>query len=218
MAAGRLGEASGLDSRLDGLLQPALVKMMPPQCIRARIFGESIRWKDILPAPLAAGIRILAVECEGEIDRAITALKIRGVPALDELQLELKWRGQPLRQHRHTIFLTFAIAHCQLITVEIQVFHTQPDTLHQPQAAAIEQLGHQTIRLSELAKNSLDLRFGQHSWQALGHLGQHDITWGIERNVEHLAVEKQDRAACLVLGRGRHVTSNGEVGEKRLNL
>src|SRR6266542_4865966 len=80
LAAGRLGEASGLDSRLDGLLQPALVKMMPPQCIRARIFGEPIRRKDILPAPLAAGIRILAVEREREIDRAIAALKIRGVP------------------------------------------------------------------------------------------------------------------------------------------
>src|SRR5215211_7782787 len=93
MAASRLGEPSRLHCCFDRLLQPALIEMVPAHCIRARIFGESIRRKDILPAPLAAGVRILSLQREREIDGSIPALKIRGVPALDKVELELKRRG-----------------------------------------------------------------------------------------------------------------------------
>ncbi|MER2555306.1 MAG: hypothetical protein ABTQ28_18785 [Thauera sp.] len=48
-------------------------------------------------------------------------------------------RHHRLRQHRHPILRTFAVAEQHFASVEIQVFHAQADKRHQAHAGAVRQ-------------------------------------------------------------------------------
>ena len=59
----------------------------------------------------------------------------------DELALECR-HGGPW-QHRHAILLALPVAHDDLMTGDIHIFHPQAETFHQAESSAIEETGHQ---------------------------------------------------------------------------
>jgi hypothetical protein len=79
----------------------------------------------------------------GELDGAIAFGQIFVVRPLDNPQMVLKGRDQAFMKHRHPALFSLAVADEDLMLGEVQVFDAQ--TLHQPQAAAAEELGRKLI-------------------------------------------------------------------------
>ena len=90
-------------------------------------------------------------------------------------------------------------------------------SLHQPQAGAVEQPGHEQVHTGEVGKNAVDLISGQDSRQAFRFLGAQGVN-GTQVLVQHLAVEEEQRAEGLVLGRGGNIFFHRQVGEKGLDF
>ena len=81
----------GVEHRLaDGALDDRLVQMMPPFDPGPRIDAPPLGREDVLPAPLAVGAGVLALERVGEID---AAEPLRDVPVVDPPDA-----GKPVRQ------------------------------------------------------------------------------------------------------------------------
>src|SRR6266542_2061437 len=123
VAAGRLGDPGRPNRRSDSRLQAALIAMVATDLAAARIGGESSSRKDVLPDPLAIGVLILAFERKRQIYRSIAMFHILIKYSPHQLQMNLKRRGQRVRQHRHTIVHALAITNNELVLREIQILH-----------------------------------------------------------------------------------------------
>ena len=108
--------------------------------------------------------------------------------AAHELQMELKRRSQRIRQHGHTIVHALTVANSQLMLHEFQILHAQPQALHQPQAAAIQQLRHQAMIARHAPQHRAHLIPRQHGRQAARHLRGNHILRRIDSNSQHFAV------------------------------
>ena len=121
------------------------------------------------------------------------------------------------RQHRHSILKTFAFAHRQLVSLEIQVLDSQPHAFHQPQACAVEQLGHQLESAGDPGEQAL-LVARQHDRQPLGPFGPLDLAQLAQLLVQHFPVKKEQRVECLVLRGGGHLARHGQVAQEPFHL
>src|SRR5882724_546819 len=84
--------------------------------------GPSFGWKDKLPDPESAGMRILAFRRERSIDPANPLRDILHMDALDVRQIFLEGADQGFRQHGDPIFRAFAIPNDDLTLGKVQVF------------------------------------------------------------------------------------------------
>src|SRR5204863_4995971 len=107
---------------------------------------------------------------------------------------------QGYRQHRDSISATFAISDHDVRISEIDIFHAQAHTLHEAQAAAVKQLGHQSMRSVEVAENSLHFLSCQHYWNAPWPARSLNRSEPADLLFEHFFIEKEQRAESLILG------------------
>lgn len=77
-------------------------------------------------------------------------------------QLLLEGCSTEHRQHSDSIPVAFALARRDLLLWDVDILGTQPQALYQAQAGAVEELGHQQIRLLESSKDGLSLGVGEH--------------------------------------------------------
>ena len=175
--------------------------------------------EDVLPCPFSTGVGVLAIQSGGQRGAAIPLAQVVVVDIFDMLQMFLQERQEGLREYGHPILAAFAIPHDDLALLEVDVLDAQAEAFHQPQAAAVEQFGHQPLCAREEPDHAPDLIAGQDDGQAPGLLGPHGVDgFRIQVLPEHLAVEKEEGVQGLVLGRGRHVPIYGQVREKLLDL
>ena len=133
------------DRGADRFLDCALIHMMPATRLRARVLAQLARDEYILPRPLRLSVWILAGECVGKEDCALTcgpvALEQRS--AIYEMALE---RNQKLiRKCDYAILGALAIAHEKSAMVEVQILDSQADAFKQPQPRSVLQAGNQPI-------------------------------------------------------------------------
>jgi hypothetical protein len=91
--------------------------------------------------------------------------------------------------------IKFAIADGQLMVGKIEILNPQAHALHQAQATAIQQLSHQLIGAFQLTEHGVDLGTGEDHWHTCRALSAWDGVEGWQLNVQHLTVEKLNRAA-----------------------
>src|SRR5882672_5504295 len=76
VAAGPLGEADPVDSRLDCFVDRGLVQMMTTPDTGARISGNVPCREYVLPAPVTRRVAILSLQSVRQVNRAITLAQI----------------------------------------------------------------------------------------------------------------------------------------------
>lgn len=193
-----LGNARGFSGSADGLLQAAFIKVVTAEHFPARIPGDPFRGEHILPAPFLASIGVLALQRVGQKDAAVTVSQILFMQGAAMGELIPESRNDTLRQHRHAILRPLAIAHGNLVEFEIHIFDAQAETFHQAQTAAVKQARHEQMDTGHLRQDPLHFGPGQHGGQTFGLLRADSIEiQGIEFLVQHLAVEKEQRATRL---------------------
>jgi len=102
--------------------------------------------------------------------------------------------------------------------VKVQVFDAQTKALHEPQAAAREQLSHQRVHAGKVAEESQDLLAGEDGGEALRLLGPECLDRLGHFLVQDLAIEEEEGLRGLVLSGSGDVLLDGQVGEKGFHL
>jgi hypothetical protein len=60
-------------------------------------------------------VRVLAFKGVREIDRAVAAVQVMQVNQVDASEVLLKWFNKALREHRHPVHLSLAIAREKIV-------------------------------------------------------------------------------------------------------
>ena len=111
-----------------------------------------------LYSPLSRPAPCVATLVYSRFSGLLTPLAPRSVPRRQVLPVQtlhdLDLRAQPLPgslgQRHDAILVPLGLAHAQLAARHVDVFHTQPATLHDAQPRSVHQPGHQGVR-GELA-------------------------------------------------------------------
>jgi len=100
---------------------------------------------------------------------------------------------QACRQHRNAVLPALAVADRDLLIIEIHVLDPELEAFAQPQTRSVQQTGHQPLRPVQAPKECphlLDRQYHRHAHRALGTL---DLVHPWQLQLEHRAVEKQQR-------------------------
>jgi len=79
-----------------------------------------------------------------------------------------------LRQHGLTVLVPFSSSDGQATSFEVDIFHAQGQTFFQPQAAPVDQPGHQQTGPLQAGEDFLNLFPGEYDGELLGHPGRHN--------------------------------------------
>jgi hypothetical protein len=107
-----------------------------------------------------------------------------------------------------------AAAHGDLVAVEVDVLDAQGQRLVDPQTRAVEQLTQEPEGRLQLVEQGAYGGAGEHGGEVFGAAGALEAVEGGHVDLEHLAVEKDQRAKRLVLRRGRGALAYGQVVEE----
>jgi hypothetical protein len=118
------------------------------------------------------------------------------------------------RQHRYSILSALAVANHDLVRCEVHVFHAQPAALQQTETRAVEKERHEPWHSGQPLQDGTGLIAGQDHGQVLGPLGPHDTVEPRQVHAEHVSIQKEQGAECLVLGGGGDLVPYGERSQE----
>jgi hypothetical protein len=101
------------------------------------------------------------------------------------------------------------------VAVQVDVLHAQREGFLQPEARSVEELAEKTEGAVEVFEQDLHLAPGEHVGQVIGTPRAVESVERGHLDLEHLAVEEDQRAERLVLRRRRGPAAGGEVVEER---
>ena len=127
-----------------------------------------------MPSPLPVGMRVLVLQGIGEGTGAIAFGQVLLAPALHPLQEHLQRGDEAVGRHGHPVFHALTVTHDDRPLSEVEVLDAQPQALHQPQAGAGEELGHQFVDAVQVAQKAQDLVAGEDGGEALGPFGRRE--------------------------------------------
>src|SRR5215213_395509 len=120
--------------------------------------------KDVPPGPLTVGIGVLPPQRIAHSRCANIITPIFVILGLRDTKMLAQGPETSLSEWRSTVLLTFAAAHNDLSTVEIDVFHSQTEALHETQTAAIHDQRTQVDRIREGSQHRPYLSIAEDDW------------------------------------------------------
>src|SRR3990172_2304760 len=187
---------------------------MTPEGAGAWIDAESRRRERILPYPLLIGERVLAGQGEGKMDLAVTVGEVAFVDSADPGHVMLQRTDEGIWENGETILEALAIPDDDLTPVELDVFDTQPEALHQAEPASVEQFSHELVCARHAFQDLvyfLATQDGGQPFDAAGSNGRDGEV--LIRIAQDHAVEEEDGIKGLVLGGGSDLAFDSEIGE-----
>ena len=94
------------------------------------------------------------------------------------------------RKHGDAVFPSFAIAHENLVSVELYVFHPQTNGLHDSQARAVQQIANQAMKVRQAGQHLRDFGVRQYDRQPRRCFGAYDAVEPWQLHAEDFAIEE----------------------------
>ena len=132
-------------------------------------------------------------------------------------QLGLEGGLQGARQHGDAVAVAFAAAHEELAAPRLEVADAQAQAFHEAQARAVEQRRDESRLALEAAEQPPHLLARENDRQPPWAVRAHEVELA-DLVPQHVAVEEEQRAERLRLGRGADVLVHGEVSEEGVDL
>lgn len=192
--------------------------MMAAEGTIARITGNTVGWKNILPDPFTGRVGEFTIKGIGHPDGSESAGKIRAMDTADAIEMHLQGLDKGGRKHGNAILHPFAIPDGDLPAIEIQILNPQAKAFHQAQSAAIEQAGHNLIIRRKDGKQFPDLIFGKDGGQSGRAPGADNPDGAFEILKKDLFIQEHQGIEGLVLGRGRHAQADGEMRKESIDF
>jgi hypothetical protein len=123
-----------------------------------------------------------------------------------------------VRRHRHPVAAALGVAGGDVAEVEVEVLDSKSKALEDAHAGAVEKKDHKLGGSLEVRQNCRHLVAAEDGRQAARLAGTDHIVEPVELDLEHMAVEKEDRRKRLALGRYGHPALHGEVGEEAVEV
>ena len=137
---------------------------------------------------------------------------------LDFGEVLLDRRPQRNREHGVPVLPTLAVADQDLVALEIQVLDPELKPFEQPHPGPVEQAADEARRPTHTGQEPPHLVAAQDHGQTGGPPRPHEAFQPGDLEAQRLPVQEQQRRERLVLGGGRDVTFDGEVGQERVDL
>jgi len=172
---------------------------MEDEAAGGRIGTGSGRGEDVLPGEARRRAGEFQAQGVREVDLAPAGGPLGAIALGDETELAAEGVARAGRQERGAVVAT---PDHDLTAVQVDVLHADGKGLHEAEAAAVQQLGDQAKRPVEAFEEGSDVAAAKDGGEMLGTLGALEAVEVRHRDVEDAAVEEEEGAECLVLGRG----------------
>jgi hypothetical protein len=127
-------------------------------------------------------------------------------------------RHQGVRQHRHAVLLPLRIANQDLAPCQVNVLDAKRHAFAKPHASAVKQGSDQPLDAAHPFQHPTDFRARENHRQPLRPLGTDHRRQPRQVDLEHVAIEEQDRCQRLVLRRRGNLAGYSERGQKLLDF
>src|SRR5213593_504173 len=218
MRARSLGQTDLPDGALYGPLQHRLVQVMAAQLMRQAIPINPGGGENPLPRPLPIRARVLPRQSHRQLHPTGAGRHVVRVLSVDLLEVPAEIRLDHRRQHRHSVLVAFAAADEDLVGAKVHVLNAEAATFQHAKPGAVEQARHEPGRSVEPLKHRAYFVACEHDGEALGSTSAYDLVEPWQLDFEHLAIEKEQCAQRLILGRARNVTVNRQKREEARDL
>ena len=101
---------------------------------------------------------------------------------------------------------------------KVEALNAKVDAFRQPQAAAVKQESHQTVRRLQLPQDGLSLSVGQDDGHVAMALGAYHVGELAELPPQNMSEKEEQSIEGLVLCRGGHAMPHGKLGQKAAHL
>src|SRR5438132_11945457 len=118
--------------------------MVTAHLARPWVLAQMHCGEHILPAPFLCRVWILSGKRVRQVNLAGSRCQIALVQKLYSLQMCRQLRLHSRWQYGNAILESFAVAHQDLVLLEEQVLHSEPDALHQTHSCAVQEPHHET--------------------------------------------------------------------------
>ena len=218
MTGGRLSNTRIPHGPFDRPLQHILTQVMASSLTASGVQSPLVGGKQIQPTGSLGDIGVLSFQRKRQVDCTKAS---RDIDLMDDLHL---FNPAPERPHegigenRYPILAAFPVADHDLPPVDVDIMHPQPKTFEQPQSGAIEQTPHQPLRPGEKLEQPVDLGMCENHRQPTGLLGPGDIVKPGHIALEHIPIEKKQRAERLILRGSGDIAVDRKMGQKLLDF
>jgi len=168
MGRDALLDAGGAGGTTDGALRGRLVQVVAAELARAGVEGELSGGEEPLPGPCAGCRAELAVERVGERSAAVAGSEVAAVECAERMQMSLERRLERGGQSGQAIASALALAHAELVTAPVEILHTQPQALDEPQADAVERRRDQAVAAFHRGEHCTHLLDAEHDRRRSG--------------------------------------------------
>jgi len=101
-----------------------------------------------------------------------------------------------------------------LSPLEIDVLHAQASALEKAQAGTVQKRGHELRQTAQVVENEADFFAAQHHGEPRGGSRSDDIFHPRQIPAEYFAIEEEESAQRLVLGRRSNPAFNGQARQE----
>lgn len=166
----------------------------------------------------AAAAGYLRPERVGQVDPPGAGRQVLLVEQADAREVAAERLDQRHRQRGAPVLLPLAGADGDLVVAEVEVLDPQADALHHPQPRAVEERDHQAVGAAGVGEDAPRLLAGEDDGDARGAPGPLNALDVGQLDLEDLAVEEEERAERLVLGRSGYLPVRREMREELADL
>jgi hypothetical protein len=112
----------------------------------------------------------------------------------------------------------FAIAHHDLLITKVEILDPQTQAIHQPQARAVEQSGHEPEGLLQSLDQAGDFVLRENHGQFARSLGASELAEVAEVDLQYVFVQEDDGIERLILRGGRDVAIDCKVTQEAIDF
>ncbi len=175
-----VGRDELIDSRCsaslaDSFLQDAGVGVVTHGLLGDRVGRKRKGREEVLPFPFPSRTRILASKGRGKIDFSIACLDVFLVQQLHLAQVKLKIRDEGFRQNGGTVIFALTVTDDDLAVPKVNILDSQAQAFHEPQAATIQDPGHQLGEPFHFLNDGYGFRMGQYGGECFRFFGTDQV-------------------------------------------
>ena len=212
------GDPCPLDCRSERSLNGSFVEVVANLLMSLRIEDPVVRGKEILPSPLGGCPRVLDRQCVRQSHLAKPGRQVLPVNPSGSLELIPQSGLKRGGQHRDAVLLSFAGSHHEHPLLEVEILDPQVQALGHSEASTVDQREVDPLGTLALGEHAPDLFRGENHGESPPMRRSHHRSKLPERAFEHVAIEKQQGAQRLILGRRTDPTGDRQVGQEGADL
>lgn len=117
-----------------------------------------------------------------------------------------------------SILGSFPVTDGDFQLLEVKILDSEPEAFLESESGPVEQHGHDPVKSVKLEEDRFGFGFGEDDGEAFGFFRSDNVLEPFEGLFEDFAIEEQEGGEGLVLGAGRDISFDGQVGKEPFDI